>query len=104
MILALASLWELGGITIFLQFQTQLFSSSRDRHTSAVKAEREKDIKPTQSFIPSVKIAFRHGEGVAQMEQAIHVSIRECNEEFWLFRRLYREILVSIPNVPSSAL
>lgn len=69
-----------------------------------METEWEQYIVAVQSFIPGVEIAFCHGKGVAQVEQAVHVCVGEGLEEFGFFVGLNCEILVSVPNVSGSAL
>jgi hypothetical protein len=47
-----------------------------------METEWKKNVIAVQSFVPGVEVAFGHGEGVAQVEQTIHVSIRKGLEEF----------------------
>jgi hypothetical protein len=64
--------------------------------------EREQNIVTVQSFIPSIEIAFGHGESVAQVQQAIHVGVRESLKEFGFLVGFDSEILIPFPDVPGS--
>lgn len=63
-----------------------------------MEAEGEEDVESAQSLVPGVEIALGHGEGVAQMEQAIHVGEGESLEEFGLLVGLHCEKLVPVPD------
>jgi hypothetical protein len=43
----------------------------------------EEGIIPTHFFESGTEFAFGHSEGMAQMEFAIHVWVRECHHVLW---------------------
>jgi hypothetical protein len=47
-----------------------------------METERKQNVVAVQSFVPGVKVAFGHGEGVAQVQQTIHVGVGKGLEEF----------------------
>jgi hypothetical protein len=72
--------------------------------TCAMETERKQHIESTNSLIPSVEVAFSHGESVAQMESSIHVGVGKSFEILGFFRGFNRKILVSFPYVPGTVL
>lgn len=66
-----------------------------------MESEGEKYVEASKSFVPSVEIAFGHGEGVAEVESAVHVGVGEGFEELGLSVGFCREKLISLPNVSS---
>ena len=65
-------------------------------------AEGEEYIVVIESFVPSVEIAFGHGEGMSKMEHTIHVGVGESLKVFVFFIRFCNEKLVSFPDVSGS--
>ena len=104
MVLAFHILREFWGISIRLQFHIKFLRCCRNRHPSAVVAEGEEHIITAQAFVPSIKITLCHGEGMTQVQHAIHVCVWESHKVFGLGRRLNREVLVTIPDSSGSGL
>lgn len=67
-----------------------------------MEAEWEQYIISVKSFVPGVEITFGHGEGMAQVEEAVHVGVGEGLEVFGFLVGLYGEILISFPDVSGS--
>ena len=67
-----------------------------------METEGEQDVVAVQSFVPGVEVAFGHGEGVNQVEQAVHVGVGEGLEEFGFLVGFDREILIPFPDVSGS--
>ena len=63
-----------------------------------MEAEGEEDVVPCQSFIPCVEVALGHGEGVSEVQRAVHVGEGKGLEEFLLVGGLYGEKLVALPD------
>lgn len=49
-----------------------------------MEAKGEEYIEAGKSFVPCVKITFGHGEGMAEVESAVHVGVGESLEELGL--------------------
>jgi hypothetical protein len=73
--------WKVRRITVFLEFVSQLDGSGTNWHSCAMKAEWEQYVVTVKSFVPSVKIALGHGEGVTEMQKSVHVSVGESLEK-----------------------
>jgi len=69
-----------------------------------VEAEREENIEALKSFVPSVEVALGHREGVSEVEEAVHVGIRESLEPLGLRVRLYGPVLITFPNASCTML
>jgi hypothetical protein len=69
-----------------------------------MESEGEEDVESSKAFIPCIEVAFGHGEGVSEVESAIHVGERESLEEFLLFTGLRSEKLIPVPDILSSLL
>ncbi len=67
-----------------------------------METERKQNVVAVQSFVPGVKVAFGHGEGVAQVQQTIHVGVGKGLEEFGFLVGFDWEILKSFPYVSGS--
>lgn len=65
-----------------------------------MEAEGEEYVVAGDAFIPGVEIAFGHGEGVSEVESAVHVGVGEGLEVLGFFVGLSAEKLISLPNVP----
>ena len=50
-----------------------------------MEPEREKDVVASQSPVPCIEIAFGHREGVAEMQSAVHIGVREGFEVLGFF-------------------
>jgi hypothetical protein len=49
-----------------------------------MEAEGEEDVISSEAFIPSIEVALGHGEGVSEVEGAVHVGVGEGLEVFRL--------------------
>lgn len=96
------SFWELGWVSVCFQLACQLLGCCADGHSCTMVAEWEQNVVAVQSFIPSIEVAFGHGEGMTQVQQTIHVCVWEGLEEFGFLVGLDSEILIPFPNVSGS--
>lgn len=69
-----------------------------------MEAEGEEDIIASDAFIPGIEVALGHGEGVSEVEGAVHVGEGEGLEVFRLRVGLSSKILVSFPDVSGPSL
>lgn len=69
-----------------------------------MEAKGEEYIEAGKSFVPCVKITFGHGEGMAEVESAVHVGVGESLEELGLVVGFCWEKLIPFPNVPGPLL
>lgn len=69
-----------------------------------MEAEGEEDVESAEALVPSVEIALGHRESVAEVEESVHVGVRESLKELGLLVGLSDEILVTVPDVPGPLL
>ncbi len=62
-----------------------------------MESKGEENIEASESFIPCIKIAFGHWEGMAKMESSIHVWEGEGHKAFLFFVGLSNKKVVSFP-------
>ena len=67
-----------------------------------MEAEWEEYIISINSLIPGIEVAFRHWEGVSQMQKTIHVGIWEGLKKFGFLIGFYGEVLISVPDFSGS--
>jgi hypothetical protein len=67
-------------------------------------SEGEEDVETAKAFIPGVEVALGHGEGVAEVEESVHVGVGEGLEELGLLVGLSDEILMALPDIPGPLL
>lgn len=63
-----------------------------------MESEGEENVEAGESFIPSVEVALGHGEGMPEVQSAVHVGEGEGLEEFLLLVGLGRKKLVALPD------
>ena len=69
------------------------------RVTFAVESEGEEDVVAGESTVPGVEIALGHGEGVSEVEGAVHVGVGEGLEILGLVVGFSHKILMPFPDV-----
>ena len=62
-------------------------------------SEGEEDVVAGEPLVPGIEVALGHGEGVAEVEEAVHIGVGKGLEELGLLVGLSDEILVPLPDV-----
>ena len=63
-----------------------------------MEAEGEKNVVAVESLVPGIEVALGHGEGMAEVEGAVHVGVGECLEPLGLLVGLNLPVSVPLPN------
>ena len=74
------------------------------KYTCAMESEGEEDVEAGEAFIPGVEVALGHGEGVSEVEDAVHVGVGEGFKELLLLFGFCNKILVPFPDLSGPAL
>ena len=64
-----------------------------------MESEREEDIVASQATVPCVEITFGHGEGMSEVEGAVHVGVGKGLEILGFVIGFSHKILMSFPNI-----
>ena len=69
------------------------------RVTCAVESEGEEDVVASQATVPCIEITFGHGEGMSEVEGAVHVGVGKGLEILGFVVGFSHKILMSFPNI-----
>ena len=67
-------------------------------------SEGEEHVEAGEAFVPGIEVALGHGEGVAEVQRAVHVGEGEGLEVLGFFVGFCLEKVVAGPDGPRSLL